>query len=59
MKSENEGWQSERCTRPKCRQALDGGAGNQFKDAEGREQRYCWKHWVEHNYDQKLFKKEI
>jgi hypothetical protein len=43
---DNEGWQSERCTAPKCRQILENGQGSQFRDERGREQRFCWKHWV-------------
>lgn len=45
---DNEGWQSEACTHKRCRTTLDAGAGNQFRDLEGHEQRYCWKHWVEY-----------
>ena len=50
-----EGFNSEFCTKPKCRTALDGGAGNQFTDENGKEQRYCWKHWQEYNKDLKRF----
>jgi hypothetical protein len=51
----DDGWNSTHCTRPKCRQAMDPGAGNQFLDESGRQQRYCWKHWVEYNADPKRF----
>ena len=55
MTQSSDGWQSERCTAPKCRQALDAGAGNQFRDEKGQEQRYCWKHWVKLNTDVSVF----
>lgn len=55
----NEGWASEYCTKERCRTALDGGAGNQFVDEKKKEQRYCWKHWQEHNRDPKRFVQEI
>lgn len=53
---DDDGWNSTHCTRPKCRQALDPGAGLQFLDAKGLQQRYCWRHWQD--YCVELEKKE-
>lgn len=49
------GWDSTFCTKPKCRTALDAGAGIQFYGEYNRQERYCWKHWVQHNSDPKKF----
>lgn len=49
----DDGWSSLRCT--KCRKALDYGAGNQFLDVSGRQQRYCWADWVKYNNDPRVF----
>lgn len=49
------GFNSLRCTRPKCRTTLDFGAGMQFLDDEGNQQRYCWKDWLKYNVDPKRF----
>ena len=49
------GWNSPRCTRPRCRTTLDHGAGNQFVDEEGNQQRYCWPDWVKYTTDPKRF----
>lgn len=49
----DDGWSSPRCT--KCKKALDYGAGIQFLDDQGRQQRYCWGDWVKHNNDPKRF----
>jgi hypothetical protein len=49
------GWNSVRCTAPKCRTSLDHGAGLQFLDEKGLQQRYCWPHWQKHNGDPKRF----
>jgi hypothetical protein len=49
------GWNSPRCTRPRCRTTLDFGAGLQFVDEEGNQQRYCWPDWVKYNADPKRF----
>lgn len=49
------GWNAPRCTRPRCRTSLDPGAGIQFLDEEGNQQRYCWKDWVVYNSDPKRF----
>lgn len=51
---EHEGWGSVFCTKGRCRKALDYGAGNQFRDENGDEQRYCWEHWVKYIADPKL-----
>jgi hypothetical protein len=47
------GFNSPRCT--KCRRAMDYGAGMQFLDDEGNQQRYCWPDWVKYNNDPKRF----
>jgi hypothetical protein len=49
------GWNSPRCTRLKCRTTLDFGAGMQFLDEEGSQQRYCWPDWVKYTLDPKRF----
>jgi hypothetical protein len=55
MKTKSEGWSSSHCTKPKCRTALDAGAGIQFYGPYKKEERYCWKHWQEYNRDPKIF----
>lgn len=49
------GWNSPRCTRLKCRTTLDFGAGMQFLDEAGIQQRYCWPDWVKYTIDPKRF----
>jgi len=49
------GWNSPRCTRPKCRTTLDFGAGMQFLSDDGSQQRYCWPDWVKYTLDPKRF----
>ena len=46
MTTGDDGWQSDRCTAPRCRTVLENGQGCQFRDEKGKEQRFCWKHWV-------------
>lgn len=51
----NSGWNSPVCTKSRCGKALDFGAGMQFVDEEGNQQRYCWPDWVKYNADPKRF----
>jgi hypothetical protein len=40
--SDIDGWDSPVCTARKCRAEVNPGYGNQFIDADGEHQRYCW-----------------